>query len=76
MWYLTGRFTICAVPALRNFGVSSISCGAAHTAVLTKVWIMEERDSDREKQLWINLYLSILANIISNNVLFRGNRLI
>ncbi|GAA6094634.1 probable E3 ubiquitin-protein ligase HERC6 isoform X2 [Tachysurus ichikawai] len=32
-----GRFTICAVPALRNFGVSSISCGAAHTAVLTKV---------------------------------------
>ncbi|KAK2852332.1 hypothetical protein Q7C36_007533 [Tachysurus vachellii] len=34
---VNGRFTICAVPALRNFGVSSISCGAAHTAVLTKV---------------------------------------
>ncbi|MCJ8730258.1 hypothetical protein PDJAM_G00182160 [Pangasius djambal] len=31
-----GRFAVCAVPALRNLGVSSISCGAAHTAVLTK----------------------------------------
>ncbi|KAM9477006.1 putative E3 ubiquitin-protein ligase HERC6 [Clarias gariepinus] len=31
-----GRFAVCAVPALKNLGVSSISCGAAHTAVLTK----------------------------------------
>ncbi|XP_062852316.1 probable E3 ubiquitin-protein ligase HERC6 [Trichomycterus rosablanca] len=31
-----GRFTICAVPALRNIGVTSISCGEAHSAVLTK----------------------------------------
>ncbi|XP_053477988.1 probable E3 ubiquitin-protein ligase HERC6 isoform X1 [Ictalurus furcatus] len=31
-----GRFAVCAVPALRNLGVSSINCGAAHTAVLTK----------------------------------------
>ncbi|KAJ8000717.1 hypothetical protein DPEC_G00183250 [Dallia pectoralis] len=31
-----GRFNICAVPALRNLGVSFISCGQAHTAVLTK----------------------------------------
>ncbi|KAK3573274.1 hypothetical protein QTP86_019228 [Hemibagrus guttatus] len=31
-----GRFAVCAVPALKNLGVSSISCGEAHTAVLTK----------------------------------------
>ncbi|XP_010886649.4 probable E3 ubiquitin-protein ligase HERC6 isoform X2 [Esox lucius] len=31
-----GRFNVCAVPALRNLGVSFISCGQAHTAVLTK----------------------------------------
>lgn len=31
-----GRFNICVVPALRNIGVSFISCGEAHTAVLTK----------------------------------------
>uniref|UniRef100_A0A8C6U3A9 RCC1-like domain-containing protein n=1 Tax=Neogobius melanostomus TaxID=47308 RepID=A0A8C6U3A9_9GOBI len=36
-----GRFNVCVVPALRNIGVSFISCGEAHTAVLTKrgqVW--------------------------------------
>ncbi|CAG6004363.1 unnamed protein product [Menidia menidia] len=32
-----GRFNICLVPALRPLGVSSISCGESHTAVLTKV---------------------------------------
>nr|XP_024000022.1 E3 ISG15--protein ligase Herc6-like [Salvelinus alpinus] len=32
-----GRFNICAVPALRVLGVSFISCGEAHSAVLTKV---------------------------------------
>ncbi|KAG7333755.1 hypothetical protein KOW79_002162 [Hemibagrus wyckioides] len=31
-----GRFAVCAVPALKYLGVSSISCGAAHTAILTK----------------------------------------
>lgn len=31
-----GRFNICAVPALRPLDVSYISCGEAHTAVLTK----------------------------------------
>ncbi|KAM6971950.1 putative E3 ubiquitin-protein ligase HERC6 [Aplochiton taeniatus] len=31
-----GRFNVCAVPALRQLGVSSISCGEAHSAVLTK----------------------------------------
>ncbi|TSK22496.1 putative E3 ubiquitin-protein ligase HERC6 [Bagarius yarrelli] len=31
-----GRFAVCAVPALRNLGVSSLSCGESHTAVLTK----------------------------------------
>uniref|UniRef100_A0A665UJA5 RCC1-like domain-containing protein n=1 Tax=Echeneis naucrates TaxID=173247 RepID=A0A665UJA5_ECHNA len=31
-----GRFNICVVPALRPLGVSSISCGQTHTAVLTK----------------------------------------
>ncbi|KAM3875257.1 uncharacterized protein ACN63O_000311 [Diretmus argenteus] len=31
-----GRFNICMVPALRPLGVSFISCGAAHSAVLTK----------------------------------------
>lgn len=31
-----GRFNICAVPALRVLGVSFISCGEAHSAVLTK----------------------------------------
>uniref|UniRef100_A0A672Z324 RCC1-like domain-containing protein n=1 Tax=Sphaeramia orbicularis TaxID=375764 RepID=A0A672Z324_9TELE len=30
------RFNICMVPALRPLGVSFISCGEAHTAVLTK----------------------------------------
>lgn len=34
---LTGRFNICMVPALRPLAVSSISCGEAHSAVLTKV---------------------------------------
>ncbi|XP_075905855.1 putative E3 ubiquitin-protein ligase HERC6 [Nelusetta ayraudi] len=32
----TGRFNICRVPGLRPLGVSFISCGEAHTAVLTK----------------------------------------
>ncbi|KAM4627528.1 putative E3 ubiquitin-protein ligase HERC4 [Polymixia lowei] len=31
-----GRFNICVVPALRPLGVSFISCGATHSAVLTK----------------------------------------
>ncbi|XP_074535239.1 putative E3 ubiquitin-protein ligase HERC4 [Halichoeres trimaculatus] len=31
-----GRFNICIVPALRPLDVSSISCGEAHSAVLTK----------------------------------------
>ncbi|CAN9511578.1 unnamed protein product [Ophioblennius macclurei] len=31
-----GRFNVCMVPALRTLGVSSISCGEAHSAVLTK----------------------------------------
>ncbi|XP_026883258.2 probable E3 ubiquitin-protein ligase HERC6 [Electrophorus electricus] len=31
-----GRFSVCAVPALRNMAITSISCGAEHTAVLTK----------------------------------------
>ncbi|XP_059186433.1 probable E3 ubiquitin-protein ligase HERC6 [Centropristis striata] len=31
-----GRFNICMVPALRPLGVSSMSCGEAHSAVLTK----------------------------------------
>ncbi|KAM3615329.1 uncharacterized protein V6R79_000330 [Siganus canaliculatus] len=31
-----GRFNICMVPALRALGVSFISCGEAHSAVLTK----------------------------------------
>ncbi|CAB1327289.1 unnamed protein product [Coregonus sp. 'balchen'] len=31
-----GRYNICAVPALRVLGVSFISCGEAHSAVLTK----------------------------------------
>ncbi|XP_039986682.1 probable E3 ubiquitin-protein ligase HERC6 [Xiphias gladius] len=31
-----GRFNICMVPALRTLGVSFISCGEAHSAVLTK----------------------------------------
>ncbi|MEQ2276649.1 hypothetical protein XENORESO_001753 [Xenotaenia resolanae] len=31
-----GRFNICLVPALRPLGISFISCGEAHTAVLTK----------------------------------------
>ncbi|XP_029923261.1 probable E3 ubiquitin-protein ligase HERC6 [Myripristis murdjan] len=31
-----GRFNICVVPALRPLGVSFISCGEAHSAVLTK----------------------------------------
>lgn len=34
---LTGRFNICMVPELRPLGVSFISCGEAHTAVLAKV---------------------------------------
>ncbi|XP_060782433.1 probable E3 ubiquitin-protein ligase HERC6 isoform X2 [Neoarius graeffei] len=33
---IKGRFAVRAVPALKKLGVSSISCGAAHTAVLTK----------------------------------------
>ncbi|XP_077421894.1 putative E3 ubiquitin-protein ligase HERC6 isoform X2 [Vanacampus margaritifer] len=31
-----GRFNICVVPALRRLSVSFITCGEAHTAVLTK----------------------------------------
>ncbi|XP_076831360.1 putative E3 ubiquitin-protein ligase HERC4 [Brachyhypopomus gauderio] len=31
-----GRFSMCVVPALRRLAVASISCGAEHTAVLTK----------------------------------------
>ncbi|XP_034557621.1 probable E3 ubiquitin-protein ligase HERC6 [Notolabrus celidotus] len=31
-----GRFNICVVPALRPLDVTSISCGEAHSAVLTK----------------------------------------
>ncbi|CAJ1065607.1 hypothetical protein L3Q82_018869%2C partial [Xyrichtys novacula] len=31
-----GRFNICVVPALRPLDISFISCGEAHTAVLTK----------------------------------------
>ncbi|XP_034025289.1 probable E3 ubiquitin-protein ligase HERC6 isoform X2 [Thalassophryne amazonica] len=31
-----GRFNVCMVPALRPLAVSFISCGEAHTAVLTK----------------------------------------
>ncbi|XP_062242183.1 probable E3 ubiquitin-protein ligase HERC6 [Platichthys flesus] len=31
-----GRFNICMVPALRPLGVSFVSCGDAHSAVLTK----------------------------------------
>ncbi|XP_068441126.1 E3 ISG15--protein ligase HERC5-like isoform X2 [Clinocottus analis] len=31
-----GRFNICMVPALRSRGVSFISCGEAHSAVLTQ----------------------------------------
>ncbi|XP_074535241.1 E3 ISG15--protein ligase HERC5-like isoform X2 [Halichoeres trimaculatus] len=31
-----GRFNICEVPALRTLDVSSISCGEAHSAVLTQ----------------------------------------
>ncbi|XP_061576509.1 probable E3 ubiquitin-protein ligase HERC6 [Cololabis saira] len=31
-----GRFNICMVPALRPLGVSFISCGESHTAVLTE----------------------------------------
>ncbi|XP_047195648.1 probable E3 ubiquitin-protein ligase HERC6 [Hippoglossus stenolepis] len=31
-----GRFNICMVPALRPLGVSFMSCGEAHSAVLTK----------------------------------------
>ncbi|XP_053176238.1 probable E3 ubiquitin-protein ligase HERC6 [Scomber japonicus] len=31
-----GRFGVCMVPALRPLGVSFISCGEAHSAVLTK----------------------------------------
>ncbi|XP_037631297.1 probable E3 ubiquitin-protein ligase HERC6 [Sebastes umbrosus] len=31
-----GRFNICMVPALKPLGVSFISCGEAHTAVLTQ----------------------------------------
>ncbi|XP_035535912.1 probable E3 ubiquitin-protein ligase HERC6 [Morone saxatilis] len=31
-----GRFNVCMVPALRPLGVSFISCGEAHSAVLTK----------------------------------------
>ncbi|XP_069545538.1 probable E3 ubiquitin-protein ligase HERC6 [Brachyistius frenatus] len=31
-----GRFNICVVPALRPLGVSLISCGESHSAVLTK----------------------------------------
>ncbi|XP_029027784.1 probable E3 ubiquitin-protein ligase HERC3 isoform X2 [Betta splendens] len=31
-----GRFNICLVPALRPLGVSFISCGEAHSAVLTQ----------------------------------------
>ncbi|KAI4884474.1 hypothetical protein NFI96_014102 [Prochilodus magdalenae] len=31
-----GRFTVCAIPALRSVPITSISCGAEHTAVLTK----------------------------------------
>ncbi|KAF5898054.1 putative E3 ubiquitin-protein ligase HERC4, partial [Clarias magur] len=31
-----GRFSVCAVPALRKLNVSSINCGEAHTAVLNK----------------------------------------
>lgn len=34
---LTGRFNICMVPALRPLGVTFMSCGEAHSAVLTKV---------------------------------------
>lgn len=34
---LTGRFNICMVPGLRPLGVSFMSCGESHTAVLTKV---------------------------------------
>ncbi|KPP58255.1 hypothetical protein Z043_123936, partial [Scleropages formosus] len=33
---LTGRFNVCVVPALRELSISSISCGEAHTAVLTQ----------------------------------------
>uniref|UniRef100_A0A672FRB8 Uncharacterized protein n=1 Tax=Salarias fasciatus TaxID=181472 RepID=A0A672FRB8_SALFA len=35
-WSLTGRFNVCMVPALRPLGVSFISCGESHSAVLTK----------------------------------------
>uniref|UniRef100_A0A3Q1HY52 RCC1-like domain-containing protein n=1 Tax=Anabas testudineus TaxID=64144 RepID=A0A3Q1HY52_ANATE len=35
-WTKSSRFTICIVPALRPLGVSFISCGEAHSAVLTK----------------------------------------
>ncbi|XP_029964979.1 probable E3 ubiquitin-protein ligase HERC4 isoform X2 [Salarias fasciatus] len=31
-----GRFNVCMVPALRPLGVSFISCGESHSAVLTK----------------------------------------
>ncbi|XP_066535875.1 probable E3 ubiquitin-protein ligase HERC6 [Hoplias malabaricus] len=31
-----GRFTLCAIPALRSLTITSISCGEAHTAVLSK----------------------------------------
>ncbi|XP_038150831.1 probable E3 ubiquitin-protein ligase HERC6 [Cyprinodon tularosa] len=31
-----GRFNICVVPALRPLGISFISCGESHSAVLTK----------------------------------------
>ncbi|KAG9344016.1 hypothetical protein JZ751_012492, partial [Albula glossodonta] len=31
-----GRFNVCEVPALRSLGVSYISCGEAHTAVLAQ----------------------------------------
>ncbi|XP_068612902.1 probable E3 ubiquitin-protein ligase HERC6 [Brachionichthys hirsutus] len=31
-----GRFNVCVVPALRPLGVSSLSCGEAHSAALTK----------------------------------------
>ncbi|XP_029114633.1 probable E3 ubiquitin-protein ligase HERC6 [Scleropages formosus] len=31
-----GRFNVCVVPALRELSISSISCGEAHTAVLTQ----------------------------------------
>ncbi|KAG7459028.1 hypothetical protein MATL_G00226850 [Megalops atlanticus] len=33
---IKGRFSLCEVPALRLLAVSSISCGEAHSAVLTK----------------------------------------